>query len=102
MNGPEHYAEAERLLAEAVEHRKGGRTTPHAMLVIEARTHATLALVKPPEGDLGDVLAERDRADRELRKLRAAVRDSLAALDADRIGELTPRRDALRDLVGGA
>lgn len=45
MNGPEHYAEAERLLAEAVD--RTGAVMSHedeANQIAEAQVHATLAL----------------------------------------------------------
>lgn len=54
MNGPEHYREAERLLAGAMKHRvdsagdwKDGDVESHKVadaLVAEAQVHATLAL----------------------------------------------------------
>ncbi|WP_046508019.1 hypothetical protein [Streptomyces odonnellii] len=44
MNGPEHYHEAERLLALANYHGDGNPATG-AALTAEAQAHATLALV---------------------------------------------------------
>lgn len=41
MNGPEHYAEAERLVAQAT---KGLPASQHGAVVAEAQVHATLAL----------------------------------------------------------
>jgi len=42
-SGPEHYREAERLVAES--YQNGGTQTDDALFLAEAQVHATLALV---------------------------------------------------------
>ena len=47
MTGPEHYAEAERLIAAARTDRQGlyaNATDPYAKVLADAQIHATLAL----------------------------------------------------------
>lgn len=44
MNGPSHYAEAERLLAEAADARDDGRGQTMRYCLDTAQIHATLAL----------------------------------------------------------
>ena len=44
MTGPEHYREAEQLLASGLFHRDEGRPEPAAAALAAAQVHATLAL----------------------------------------------------------
>ena len=49
MTGPEHYAEAERLLTLADRHSSGAAYGPEwALTLTAAQAHATLSLAAPP------------------------------------------------------
>lgn len=50
MNGPEHYAEAERLLIGSEEFTYG--SDGEVSLLAQAQVHATLALVAACHGDV--------------------------------------------------
>lgn len=79
MNADDHYAEAERALANA--YRAVDSSKPHleATFLRYAQVHATLATVPPTWRDMGEIAAAYDGLQRAVRTLIQSATPAAAA-----------------------